>query len=557
MTGPFGTPTPEPITPVTLGPTWEKNEDGSWRLPEYTLGWEIIGWVGQYLRTPEGGPWRYTPEQMRFILWWYALDERGVFAYRTGVLQRMKGWGKDPLLATMAIVEFVGPSRFSHWGPGGQPVARRVESAWVSIAAVSQSQTRNTMRLLPSLMSPELIAEFGIDVGKEILYAAGGHMLEAVTSSYRTLEGNRTTFTILNETHHWVSGVGGHDMMDVIEGNSTKMNARWLAITNAYMPGEDSVAERHRDAYVQVAEGRAVDTGFLYDTLEAPADAPLTAEVIPLVLRVVRGDATWLDIEAITKSILSLTQSLQRSRRMYYNQIVADEDAIYGEDQITPLLSKLLLQDGDEIVLGFDGSKSRDATALVGLRLSDRLVVPLGIWEKPLGEAGEGWEVDTEVVDSFVHEAHRRFRVRAFYADVEQWESYIDSWSRLYGESYAVRPSNKSAIGWDFRGSQQLVTRAHEALVSSIFNASLRIARSAKPLLGGHGDIGATLRRHILNARRRVNNYGLSFGKESKDSPKKVDGYAALMAAHQAEHDYHERGQKKPTGKRAGRVHFT
>jgi hypothetical protein len=555
VTGPFGTPTPEPITPETLGPTWERNEDGSWKLPERTLGWEIIGWVGQYLRQPDGSPWRYTPEQMRFILWWYAVDDRGVFVYRTGVLQRMKGWGKDPLLATMAIIEFVGPSRFSHWGPDGQPVGQRVESAWVSVTAVSQSQTRNTMRLLPSMMSPELIAEYGIDVGKEVLYAAGGHLLEAVTSSYRTLEGNRTTFTILNETHHWVSGVGGHDMMDVIEGNSTKMNARWLAITNAYMPGEDSVAERHRDAYVQITEGRAVDTGFLYDTLEAPADAPLTAEMIPIVLEAIRGDAHWLNIEAITKSILSLTQSLQRSRRMYYNQIVADEDAIYGEDQVRPLLCNLRLEDGDEIVLGFDGSKSRDATALVALRLRDRLVVPLGIWEKPLGEAGDGWTVDQELVDSYVHEAHRRFKVRAFYADVEQWESYIDSWSRLYGESYAVQPTSKSAVGWDFRASQQLVTRAHEALVSSIFNGALRLARTAQPLLGGHEDLGATLKRHILNARRRVNNYGLSFGKESKDSPKKVDGYAALMAAHQAEHDFHERG-KKDTGKKAGRGYF-
>src|SRR5690606_41395675 len=83
-----------------------------------------------------------------------------------------------------------------------------------------------------------------------------------------------------------------------------------------------------------------------------------------------------------------------------------------------------------------------------------------------------------------------------------------------------------------------------------------QLARSAKPLLGGVLDVAQTLRRHILNAVRRENNYGLSFGKESKDSPKKVDGYAALMAAHEAEHDYHERGSKAPKKKRAGQVRF-
>jgi hypothetical protein len=31
-----------------------------------------------------------------------------------GVLQRPKGWGKDPLLAVICMVEFVGPSRFTY-----------------------------------------------------------------------------------------------------------------------------------------------------------------------------------------------------------------------------------------------------------------------------------------------------------------------------------------------------------------------------------------------------------------------------------------------------------
>jgi hypothetical protein len=81
------------LEPTYLGPTWQKNEDGSWKLPEYTLGWQIAGWCAMYLRAKGGGGWRFTPEQLRFILWWYAVDERGEFVYRTGVLQRLKGWG--------------------------------------------------------------------------------------------------------------------------------------------------------------------------------------------------------------------------------------------------------------------------------------------------------------------------------------------------------------------------------------------------------------------------------------------------------------------------------
>lgn len=83
----------EVITPIQLGPTWRMDDDGRWLLPERTLGWQIAGWCAEYLRAKEGGPWRFTSEQLRFILWWYAVDEHGEFVFRTGVLQRLKGWG--------------------------------------------------------------------------------------------------------------------------------------------------------------------------------------------------------------------------------------------------------------------------------------------------------------------------------------------------------------------------------------------------------------------------------------------------------------------------------
>src|SRR5690606_4659609 len=144
------------LTPVFVGPTWQRNEDGSWLLPDKTLGWQVIGWCARYLRNDEGEPWSFTDEQMRFILHWFAVDERGRFIHQTGVLQRMKGWGKDPLLACLSLVELCGPSRFSHWDENGQPVGKRHPRPWVQVAAVSQSQTKNTMRMLPTLAGPEM-----------------------------------------------------------------------------------------------------------------------------------------------------------------------------------------------------------------------------------------------------------------------------------------------------------------------------------------------------------------------------------------------------------------
>lgn len=79
--------------PVKIGPTWQTNPDGTWRLPEHTLGWEIAEWCAKWFRDPDGNPWKFTLEQLRWLLWWYAVDRDGEFIYRKGILQRLKGWG--------------------------------------------------------------------------------------------------------------------------------------------------------------------------------------------------------------------------------------------------------------------------------------------------------------------------------------------------------------------------------------------------------------------------------------------------------------------------------
>lgn len=538
--------TPEEIDalePTFIGPTWKCNPDGSWFLPEFTIGWQIAGWCSKYMLGEDGNPWKFTREQLRFVLWWYAVDRNGRFIYRKGVLQRLKGWGKDPLLAVLCLVELVGPSRFSHW-EGDTPIGEPHPQAWVQVTAVNQSQTTNTMALIPSLISPLMKQTYQLDLGAILVRGMGGRVrLEAVTSSYRSLEGKRTTFTLLNETHHWVSGNNGHKMYETIDGNATKKDSRYLAITNAYLPGEDSVAERMRESYEKILDGKAADVGFLYDTVEAHEKTPLTPEALRIVLPKIRGDAIWLRVETIIQSILDTTISVARSRRMWLNQIVAEEDAIYTKGDWDPQANPdLLLKPGDDVVLGFDGGKTDDATALVAMRVSDGAAFLIGLWEKPEGPRGEGWIVPRDEVDAMVRSAFEVFSVQGFYSDVALWESYITEWSDDFREGLAVKSPAPDGISYDMRGSLQRMTRAHERLVQAILDGKV-------PHTGDRD-----LRRHVLNARRRTNAWGLSFGKESRESPKKVDAYAALMLAHECLHDLKTKG--KPIKKRSGRGYW-
>lgn len=505
-------------------------------------------WQAEALQHSAGRPWRYTPEQLRFLLWWYAVDDRLRWLYRDGILQRLKGWGKDPMIATISATEFVGPCRPDQTGrtvrdPWGNehPAGVPHPEAWVQIAAVSKDQTRNTMTIFPSLFSKAAIERYSIDLGKEIIYAfKGARRIEAVTSSPRALEGGRPTFSVKNETHHWLWSNEGHEMDAVIERNATKSAdgmSRALAITNAYMPGEDSVAERARDAYELIVSGRSRASGLLYDSLEAPPEAPLSADAAPKVVELVRGDSHWLDVDRIVQAILDPRNPPSRSRRFWYNQIVAAEDAWIAPYQWDALERKdRIVEPGEKITMFFDGSKSDDATVLVGCCVSDGHVFLIDCWQRPAGlDSKLPWVVPREFVDARVDRAFAEWTVCGFFADPgggedesgeRYWDALLDGWAARHGAGLLIQATRSRysphPIVWAMGSPahQQEFTEATERCWTDItVNGTLT------------HDGNRILRQHMVNARRRPNKWGVSIGKEHRESARKVDAAVGAIGA--------------------------
>lgn len=612
---------PTPPDPVSFGPTWAINptwtpdsSDYKFILPERTLGWQIQAWIegipafgvpgnlNALDDTDEWGdplPFRLTGEQLRFILWMYAVDEHGKFIFRDIVLQRLKGWGKDPLAAVITAVEFVGPSRFAGWAAEdapafglrkGDPVARRHQRSWIQIAAVSHKQTVNTMSLFPGLFTDACIEEHGIDLGKETIYAHGGKCrIESVTSNPRTLEGGRPTLVIKNETHHWLENNNGHAMSEVIDRNITKAKggqARTLSITNAYNPGEDSVAQQERESWeAEVESGWRVTT--MYDSLEAHKNAllylpdvltgfdddgkktfrePSEEEVrayVGAVIEAVRGDATWLDVENIVTAILRPRADVNLSRRFYYNQVLAAEDAWVHSDavraSIDPMVTAMRrelhadpLRTGwapvgvdEPMVMFFDGSKSRDSTALVGCRVSDGYTFLIGVWQQPKGFRGKRYLIPRGEVNKRVNEAHQRFNVVAFFADpshaledddvTRYWDSYIDQWHQNWHQQYLFWATKSGdgqhSIMWDMTSPahQQTFVWAAER-----FQGEMEAKNDVEEFAPTFQTCGHPIfMKHLRNARAydHPKGYGVSLHKGSRTSKAKIDLAVAAVGA--------------------------
>jgi hypothetical protein len=544
--------------PVLIGPTWQTHRK-RWVLPEATIGWDALGWTGTELQHGHGQPWRYTDEQARWLLWWYAIDDDGDFLFRDGVLQRLKGWGKDPMAATLCAIEMIGPCRFAGWHRG-RPVATDSPNAWIQSAAVSLEQTKNTMRLFPSLFTPEAVAHYRIQVGKEFVYALDDErMIQAVTSSPATLEGARATFVEKNETQHWTGSNEGHEMADVIERNATKSpdgGARALAITNAFEPGEDSVAQRDREAFEAAQAERAADVGLMYDSIEADAKAPLTAEAAPEVVESIRGDSVWLQPKRIVKSILDIRNPPSRSRRFWYNQITATEDAWVTPAEWDACELVFDVPVGDMITIGFDGSETDDHSALIGCHVATDHLFEIEVWIPP-----KDGRIDNLAVDGKVRETLQLFDVVGFYSDYHPFQSYVDRWAVDFGDDLLVTASPRQPIAFDIRGRLKQFTQACERLQAAIVQsaqeatAAAEEGRPVKPRLTQGGQ--KRFRQHVHNAHREPNPWGISVRKAGgRESPRKIDSVPAAVLARLARQDYLAlpESKRKRTKKVGGRV---
>ena len=496
-----------------------------------TIGPDVLWWGESYLAQPDGeragDAWQWTPAQARIVLWWYSIDRAGRWIFRRGQIVLPKGSGKSPLAAALSCCGLAGPVVYDGRDANGLAVGRPHPSPHVQLAAVSQDQTDNTMSLVLSMLrdGPAANEIEGLDLGLTRVRTRSGK-LEPVTASAPSREGQRLTDAIFDEPHLWMANNGGVRLAATLRRNLGKMGGRSLETTNAWSPGEDSVAESTALYADKIAEGVAVNVGVMRYHPKAVVRNLADEQELRAGLLVLYRDAPWVDVDRIVAEVYDLGTHPADARRFYLNEVAVAEDALVASHEWDACHAVgEEFSEGDTVTLGFDGSLREDATALIACRIDDRLFQPVGIWERPTGPQGDGWEVDREAVADAVEYAFSRWRVVAFYGDVEHWSSYIDMWGTRWQEQLVIKASPNSPVGWDMRGRLQVSTRANERLVQAVADGQVKHT--------GH----PVLRRHVLNAKRRPNRYGISFGKDRRGSSKKVDGWAATLLADMARAD--------------------
>jgi hypothetical protein len=500
-----------------------------------TLGYIAVDWAERNLRQPNGPasgrPFRFTADQVNFLLWAYALDGEARWLFNHLARRLAKGSGKSPFAAVYALIEFLAPVRLERFddrllgGVRGRPVSM----PWVQIAATAESQTSNTMRFVRAFCprNGQLSRDFSIDVGKTLFYRLPEGTLEVITASFTAAEGAQTTAAVGDETEHWLPGNQGPELHATILDNLTKTGGRMMETSNAWRPGVGSVAEETWDDWVAQEEGRLRgEQRILYDARMAPPDTDMAdGPSLRAALEHVYTFCPWVEVDNVIGRIWRKSARPDDSRRKYLNRPTAALDAwVTAEDWSMLAAPHLEVSAGDRVVLFFDGSKSRDATALVGCRVDDGHVFTLGVWEPDPYD--DDSVVNVAEVDAAVIRAFATYDVAAFFADVREWESFAKiEWPMRYGAQLDERcwavPSGRppEPIAWDMRGHVYEFSKACEMVGQEIEDGEFT-----------HDGHPATAR-HVTNARRREYRDAVGIGKESAGSPRKIDAAVCVVGA--------------------------
>jgi hypothetical protein len=305
---------------------------GRWRAtvdrPFPTLGWLVLEFTYAHLPSPANEKDRlvYTDEQARRKLEWFRLDpETGAFVHNRRLhMQEAKGWGKSPDAASLDIVDFSGPVCFDGWDADGQPVGvpwgtGDRPAPWIQIAAVSEGQTQNTWKALYAMLAANggrAARDLRIDAGLTRCHRLDEPqaLLEYVTASAGSREGQRITKATLDEPQLWTPQNGGHVLADTILGNLTKMGGRAVFTGNAYVKGSNSVAERFDVAESGVLRYARQPTGELADPRQ---DWP-REKLLASLAQVYEG-APWAPLERIVDDAISATANWPRMKRLFWN----------------------------------------------------------------------------------------------------------------------------------------------------------------------------------------------------------------------------------------------
>lgn len=342
----------------------------------------------------------------------HALARRadGRFKHRVALVGMARKNGKSALAASMGL------SALTLGGNGSE----------IYSCAADRDQARivfGTAKRMVEL-DPELSSMFTLyrDV---IEYKDKGSVYRALSAEAYTKEGlNPSPIVIFDEVH----AQPNRELWDVMSlAGGARSDSLLLGITTAGVKtqanGQDSLAYSLYQYGQKLVKGELVDPSFFFAWWE-PKNPEADHRDKQLWIESNPGFADIVDAEDFESAVLRTPEAEFRTKRT--NCFVSTATAWLPTGSWEALIDKERTpEQGEDVILAFDGAFSNDSTALVAWLLGGdkpHLMV-VGIWERP-DDAEQGWhvpvaEVEQTIIDTF---RNSNFQTKEIVFDPARWQ---------------------------------------------------------------------------------------------------------------------------------------
>jgi phage terminase large subunit-like protein len=332
-----------------------------------------------------------------------------------------------------------------------------------------------------------------------------GSVYKVVSSEAFTKEGLNPSMVIYDELHAAPTDEL-YNVMSLAMG--ARRNPLLVAITTAGVKsdrdGGDSICYRLYQYGERIASGEVVDDSFFMawwgaDDDDDHKDPEVWARANP-------GYDDLIDPEDLAATCKKTRENEFRTKRL--NQWVSSAVAWLpgGSWDACADRGKRDIQPRSHVVLGFDGSRSGDATGLVAVTVDKKpRVEVLGLWERPRDVTE--WRVPRGEVKDAIRKACKTYDVWEIAWDEFLW---LDAAEELEAEGLpvVVFPQTLSRMGPATQRFYELVT-------------TKQVTHNGDPRLA----------RHLSNAVLKVDSRGSRLSKDAKSSPRKIDLAVAVVMA--------------------------
>lgn len=434
----------------------------------------------------------FRPWQRELTKQLFAIGDDGRLKHRVALVGLPRKNGKSAWLSAVALESLVLGAQ------GGEIYSCAAEKEQAKIVF---NTAKEMVRLQPEL------SEF-LEVFKDSIYnPKTGSIYRALSAEAFTKEGLSPTLVCFDELH----AQPNRELFDVM---SLAMGARveplLVAITTAGVKtdnsGKDSLCFSLYNYGKKVSNGEIKDESFFFSWWEAENEDYQREDVWK------SANPGFDDIVAaadFASAILRTPEAEFKTKRL--NIWSSTSDAWLPHGAWDAIIEECEIEEGKEVVLGFDGSFNGDCTAIVAISVEEtHHIQPVQTWEKP-EEATADWQVPILDVEEAIRNACKKWKVVEIACDPYRW-------ARTYqvledeGLPVVVFPQTASRM-------TPATTRFFEAVVNKT------ITQNGDPQMA----------RHIANATLRIDNRGSRLSKEKRGSNKRIDlAVASVMALERA-----------------------